>query len=87
MANVNPIPEGYPRVSPYLSVKGGGRRRSILHRGLGGAEDLVRMAGDPTTPWVTPSSTSATAVIMLSDENPEFGSTRAPETNRPAVRP
>ena len=42
MASVNPIPEGYSTVIPYISVKGGNDAIAFYKKAFG-AEELVRM--------------------------------------------
>lgn len=69
--SVNPIPEGYHRVTPYLSV----RRASEaieFYKKVFGAEEKMRMS--------MPDGTVAHAelqigdsIVMLADENPEWG--------------
>ena len=71
MANVNPIPEDYPRVSPYLSVKGAAAAIDFYTEVLG-AEERVRMPG-PNDTVGHAELYFGDSVIMLSDENPEFG--------------
>jgi PhnB protein len=77
MADVNPIPEGYPRVSPYLSVKGAAAAIDFYTEVLG-AEERVRMPG-PNDTVGHAELHFGDSVIMLSDENPEFGNA-SPET-------
>jgi PhnB protein len=44
MANVEPIPSEYPRVTPYLSVDGA-EKAIAFYRDILGAEERVRMGG------------------------------------------
>jgi PhnB protein len=74
---VQPIPEGYPRVTPYLSVAGAADAIAFYCDILG-ATERMRMDG--------PGGTLAHAelelggsVIMLADESEEFGN-RSPAT-------
>ena len=71
MTGVDPIPEGYPRVSPYLSVKGASEAIDFYIEVLG-AEERVRMAGPNDTVGHAELSIGD-SMIMLSDEVPEFG--------------
>ena len=71
MANVNPIPEDYPRVSPYLSVQGAAAAIDFYTEVLG-AEERVRMPG-PNDTVGHAELHFGDSVIMLSDENPEYG--------------
>jgi PhnB protein len=78
MANVKPIPDNYPRVSPYLAVKGAADAIDFYCNALGATQ-----RGDAMT---MPDGTIAhaeiafgDAVIMLSDESPEHGH-RSPKT-------
>jgi PhnB protein len=71
MADVNPIPEGYPRVSPYLSVQGAADAIDFYIEVLG-AEERVRMA-QPDGKIGHAELAIGDSVIMLSDEVPEWG--------------
>lgn len=78
MATVKPIPDGYPRVIPYLAVQGAAEAIEFYCDALGATR-----RGDVMT---MPDGTIAHAevafgdsVVMLSDENPEFGN-RSPQT-------
>ena len=71
MANVNPIPEGYPRVSPYLAVKGAAAAIDFYTDVLG-AEERVRMPG-PNDTVGHAEIAIGDSLIMLADEVPEFG--------------
>ncbi len=59
MAKVEPIPEGYPRVSPYLAVDNCSEAIRFYSNVLGARERMRMPAPDE-------------AVIMLSDEYPEM---------------
>ena len=67
---VNPIPEGYPRVTPYLIVDGAAEAIDFYISVLG-ATERMRMAA-PTARSGTPSSNFGDSVIMLADEHPEM---------------
>ena len=81
MADVRHIPEGYPRVTPYLVVDGAGAAIDFYSKVLG-ATQRMRMDGPGRHAWATPSSRSATSLIMLADEMPQMGITRSPEGRR-----
>jgi PhnB protein len=73
MANVKPIPEGYPRVMPYLSVDGAAEAIKFYGK-VFGAKERMRMP--------TPDGRIAHAeieigdsVVMLADVFPEMGGT------------
>ena len=73
MANVKPIPEGYPRVMPYLSVDGAAEAINFYGK-VFGAKERMRMP--------TPDGRIAHAeieigdsVVMLADVFPEMGGT------------
>ena len=71
MANVNPIPKGYSRVTPYLAVKGADKAIEFYKKILG-AEERMRMAG-PDGRIMHAELQIGDAVIMLSEEMPKFG--------------
>ena len=63
MAEVNPIPDSYPRITPYLCVDGAAAAIDF-YTAVFDATERMRMGGDPATRptrWATPSSRSATA--------------------------
>jgi PhnB protein len=71
MAAVQPVPEGYPQVTPYLCVEGAGAAIEFYGRVLGTTERM-RME----TPEGTVSHAELQlggSLIMLADEFPEFG--------------
>ncbi len=72
MADVKPIPDGYPRVTPYLHVDGAAEAIDFYCRVLGATQ-----RGDSMT---APDGTVGHAelqlgdsIIMLADEHPDFG--------------
>ncbi len=71
MSPVQPIPEGYPRLSPYLCVDGAARAIEFYTEVLGATEKM-RMDG-PDGRSATPNWPSATRVLMLADEHPDIG--------------
>jgi PhnB protein len=77
MAGVKPIPDGYPRVSPYLCVDGAAAAIEFYRDVLGGTE-RVRMPS-PGDKIGHAELQIGDSLVMLSDEFPEMGM-RAPKT-------
>ena len=71
MASVQPIPDGYPRVSPYLCVDGAAAAIEFYGAVLG-ATERVRMPA-PGGGIGHAELQLGDSVIMLSDEMPEMG--------------
>jgi PhnB protein len=71
MAKVNPIPDGYPRVSPYLSIDGASAAIDFYSK-VFGATERVRMP-DPDGRIGHAELQLGDSVIMLADEYPEMG--------------
>ena len=71
MANVNPIPAGYPRVTPYLCVDNASAAIDFYSRVLG-ATERMRMPA-PGDKIGHAELQIGDSVIMLSDEFPEMG--------------
>ncbi len=71
MPSVQPIPEGYPRVTPYLSVDGAAAAIEFYGAVLG-ATERVRMPA-PDGKIGHAELQLGDSVIMLSDEMPEMG--------------
>jgi PhnB protein len=70
MAKVKPIPDGYPRVTPYLSVDGAAAAIDFYHRVFGATErGRIPAPGDKIGHAELQVGDS---VIMLSDELPEM---------------
>ena len=76
MADVKPIPDGYPRVMPYLSVEGAGAAIDFYGT-VFGAVERVRMPG-PDGRIGHAQLEIGDSVIMLADESPGSG-TRGPK--------
>jgi PhnB protein len=74
---VNPIPEGYPRVTPYLIVDGAAQAIDFYKSVLGATERL-RMDG-PDGKVGHAELGVGDSVIMLADEHPEMDA-RGPRT-------
>jgi PhnB protein len=75
MADVQPVPEGYPRVSPYLIIDGAAAAIDFYTAVLG-AEETVRMGGGPDDPADKIGHAEVAlgdSVIMLADEAPQVG--------------
>jgi PhnB protein len=71
MANVKPIPDGYPQVTPYLSVDGAGDAIAFYQQVLGAIERM-RMPG-PDGRIGHAELQLGDSLIMLADEYPEMG--------------
>ena len=67
---VNPIPEGYPRVTPYLIVDGGSAAIDFYSSVLG-ATERMRMDG-PDGKIGHAEIEIGDSVVMLADEHPEM---------------
>ena len=74
---VDPIPEGYPRVTPYLIV-GDGAAAIDFYKSVLGASERMRMGG-PEGKVGHAELEIGDSVIMLADEHPEMGA-RSPRT-------
>jgi PhnB protein len=77
MADVQPIPENYPRVTPYLHVDGG-EAAIDFYTSVLGAEERGRMPG-PDGKIGHAELTLGGSVIMLADEFPDMGA-RGPKS-------
>jgi PhnB protein len=71
MSTVKPIPDGYPRVSPYLHVDGAAAAIEF-YREVFGAKERVRMPG-PDGRIGHAELEVGDSVLMLADEHPEIG--------------
>ncbi|MDQ3720071.1 MAG: VOC family protein [Actinomycetota bacterium] len=71
MADVKPIPDGYPRVTPYLCVDGAEAAIDFYVRVLG-ATERMRMPG-PEGKIGHAEIQLGDSVIMLADEHPDIG--------------
>jgi PhnB protein len=70
MADVKPIPDGYPRLMPYLSVNGASAAIDFYGKVLG-ARERMRMPG-PDGKIGHAELQIGDAVLMLADEHPEM---------------
>ena len=71
MSSVSPIPEGYPRLSPYLCVDGAARAIEFYSEVLGAS---VRMRMDGPDGNIGHAELQlGNSVIMLADEYPDIG--------------
>jgi PhnB protein len=77
MADVKPIPDGYPQVTPYLCVAGADAAIDFYGKVLGAKERMRMPAPDGTIAHAE--LELGDAIIMLSDEHPEM-SQRSPKT-------
>jgi PhnB protein len=77
MADVNPIPDGYPRVTPYLIVDDGDAAIRFYTEVLG-AKERMRMAG-PDGKVGHAELEVGDSLIMLADEHPDMGA-RSPKS-------
>jgi PhnB protein len=68
---VKPIPDGYPRVTPYLYIAGA-RQAIDFYRSILGAEERMSMPG-PDGKVGHAELTIGESVIMLADEFPDMG--------------
>ncbi|HKZ05212.1 MAG TPA: VOC family protein [Methylomirabilota bacterium] len=75
MAKVKPVPDGYPRVTPYLIVDGGVKALDFYKK-VFGAKEKMRMPG-PGGKIGHAEITIGASMIMLADEHPDMGA-RAP---------
>jgi PhnB protein len=71
MADVKPIPEGYPQVTPYLCVDGASAAIEFYGK-VFGATERVRMGG-PDGKVGHAELDIGDSLIMLADEHPEMG--------------
>lgn len=70
MPDVDPIPEGYPRVTPYLHVSGAAAAIDF-YTDILGAEERMRMPG-PDGKLGHAELQLGESIIMLSDEFPDM---------------
>ena len=71
MASAKPIPDGYPRVTPYLCVDGADAAIAFYTKVLG-AKEKVRMAA-PGGKVGHAELQLGDSIVMLADEHPEMG--------------
>jgi PhnB protein len=71
MAGAKPIPDGYPRVTPYLCVDGADAAIAFYTKVLG-ATEKVRM-GAPGGKIGHAELALGDSIVMLADEHPEVG--------------
>ncbi len=71
MASVQPIPEGYPQVTPYLCVDGAAAAIDFYGAVLGATERMRMPAPDGKIGHAE--LQLGDSVIMLADESPEIG--------------
>jgi len=68
---VNPIPEGYRTITPYLVLKGAGEAIDLYAKAFGAVE-LFRMPG-PDGSVMHAEVKIGDSILMLSDEFPDWG--------------
>ena len=71
MAAVQPIPDGYTSITPYLVVQGAGAALDFYKKAFG-ASELFRMPG-PDEKVMHAEFKIGNAIIMIADEFPEMG--------------
>ena len=69
---VNPIPAGYPRVSPYLCCRGAADA-IVFYEEVLGATERMRMPGDSPENIGHAEIEIGTGLVMLADEFPDHG--------------
>ena len=77
MADVKPIPDNYPQITPYLVVDGANEAIEFYSKVLG-ASERMRMGG-PEGKVGHAELEIGESLIMLADEHPDMG-TNAPKT-------
>jgi PhnB protein len=77
MANVNPIPQGYHSVTPYLFIKGAAEAIEYYKK-VFAATERMRMPG-PNGRIMHAEIEIGDSTVMISDENPQVNS-RSPQT-------
>lgn len=71
MPDVKPIPDGYPRLTPYLAVQGAAAAIDF-YRDVLGATEKMRMPGPGGTVGHAELA-FGDSILMLADESPDFG--------------
>ncbi len=77
MSDVQPIPDGYHTITPYIIVSDAAAAIDFYGRAFG-AEEVARM-GIPNGPIMHAEVRIGNSIVMLSDENPDMGAL-SPET-------
>lgn len=77
MADVKPIPDGYPQVTPYLIVDGAAAAIDFYAKAFG-ARERMRMGG-PDGKVGHAEIEIGSGLVMLADEHPEIGA-RGPKS-------
>ena len=72
MADVKPIPDGYPQVTPYLCVDGANQAIEFYSK-VFGAKERMRMDGPDGKVGHAELELSGGGLIMLADPHDEFG--------------
>ncbi len=71
MGDVEPVPQGYHSVTPYLFVRNAARAIDF-YKSVFGATEILRMPG-PSGQIMHAELKIGDSVVMLSDENPQMG--------------
>lgn len=77
MAKVNPIPQGYHSVTPYLFIQGAANAIDY-YKNVFGATERMRMPG-PNGKVMHAELQIGDSIVMLADEHPEMGA-RSPQS-------
>jgi PhnB protein len=72
MADVKPIPDGYPQLTPYLAIDGAAKAIDFYVEVLGAVERM-RMPGDSPDNIGHAELQIGDSVLMLADEFPDMG--------------
>ena len=75
---VNPVPEGYRTITPYLTVKGAAEAIEWYKKAFG-AQEIARMPM-PDGRLMHAEIKIGDSFIMLGDEFPEMGGNKSPQT-------
>ena len=75
---VNPIPEGYRSITPYLCIAGAAKAIDFYTQALG-AKEIARMPG-PEDKLMHAEIRIGDSMIMLSDEFAEMGNCKSPKS-------
>ena len=83
MSLVQPVPEGYHAVTPYLTIRGAAKALDFYAKAFG-AEELFRMPG-PGDTVMHAEMRIGDSIVMLGEEAPERGATAPPTLGGSAV--
>jgi PhnB protein len=77
-STVKPIPQGFHSVTPSLTIRGAADAIEYYKKALG-AKELMRMPG-PGGKVMHAELQIGDSIIFISDEFPEYGTSRSPQT-------